>query len=91
MRITNTDIDALVDTAQVLKNLEDMNTIPTEKARFRALSHHVRKVYILCLHASKREIVDLRQLVFGGIIDDPELDRAINALCPASLATDGSK
>lgn len=90
MRITNTDIDALIDTAQILKNLEDLNVFLSEKQKFQRLCHHVRKTYMLLLKASGREIDDLRQLVFDGVIDDPELDQAITELCPASLSTDGS-
>lgn len=86
MRITNADIDALIDTAQILKNLEDMNMLPAEKLKFRTLCHHVRKVYILFLQASGREIIDLRQMVFDGVIDDPELDTAITALCPSAVS-----
>lgn len=81
MRIVNSDIDALIETSQILKNLEDMNVLPAEKLRFRTLCHHTRKVYIMLLHCSKREIIDLRQLVFDGIVDDPELDAAITTLC----------
>jgi len=88
MRITNADIDALIDTAQILKNMADMNVLPTEKLKFKTLCHHVRKTYILFLKASGREIIDLRQMVFDGIIDDHELDAAITTLCPAAIPPD---
>lgn len=82
MRITNEDIDALIDVASILRNLADIQRTPDDELKFRTQCHHVRKVYILLIKASSREIIDLHQLIFEGIVDDPQLDKAITALCP---------
>ena len=82
MRITNTDIDALIDVSLVLRNLADMQVLQSEQAKFRGMCYHVRKIYILLLKASSHKAIDLHQLIFEGIMDDPALDYAIKSLFP---------
>jgi hypothetical protein len=50
--------------------------------KMRNLASHLRKIYILMLHASGLHIQDLQQMFFPGIDTDPELAKAIDALCP---------
>lgn len=85
MKLTNSDIDALIEVTQYIKNFADIQVIPADKTKFTVLAHHCRKVYMILLHSSGRTVADLRQLIIKGIDNSPELDVAIRNLCPDAL------
>ena len=82
MRVTNQDIDALIEATSFLAILAKKEPNDVICGKMRNIASHVRKVYILLLKSAGREVIDLKQLVFDGIFDDPELTKAITALCP---------
>jgi hypothetical protein len=84
-RIETNDIDALVETVGFLKTLAKKEPNSVISHKIENLSSHVRKVYILLLHASGWSIEDLKQLTLENRYCDPELEKAINALCPHTL------
>lgn len=81
-KIEASDIDALVDTVEILCNLRDLNVLPSEKEKFSRLAQHTRKVYILLLNASERGQLELKRLCESGIADDKPAAEAIRRLCP---------
>jgi hypothetical protein len=82
MKIENSDIDALVETVGLLMTLAKKETNNTACGKLRNLASRVRKIYILLLHASGWTIADLKQMTLSNIYCDPELSKAIDALCP---------
>jgi hypothetical protein len=83
MKITNNDIDALIEASVVLNGLA-FGKLPSHKCdALLKICHHVRKVYILLLNASGREIIDLKQMTVEGFVCKQELEEAINRLCNA--------
>lgn len=85
MRITNTDIDAMIDVSVELNMLAKNALLPATKAKHLRQCHHVRKVYILLLQASGRDPIDLKQLCFDGISDEKQVCDSIRRLCPTAL------
>jgi hypothetical protein len=81
-RIEASDIDSLVETVGFLKLLSKKESNSAISNKIENLASHVRKVYILLLHASGWSIEDLKQLTLENRYCDPELEKAINALCP---------
>jgi hypothetical protein len=85
MKITNNDIDALIDVSVHLNILAGKTTEPVLKNMYTRQCHHVRKIYLMLLHASGRDPLDLRQLCFEGIAEDAAIVAGIKRLCPTAL------
>jgi hypothetical protein len=81
-KIETSDVDALIEVTEYMKNFADIQVIPDDKAKFNTLAQHVRKVYILLLNASERGQLELKRLCNTGIPDDEPATAAIKALCP---------
>ena len=81
-RIENSDIDALIEVVEYLKNFADIQVIPDDKRKFVLLAQHTRKVYILLLNASERGQLELKRLCETGTPEHSALSVAIRALCP---------
>ena len=85
MRITNMDIDSLIDVSVELQRQSNKDTDPMYSNMHRRQCHHVRKIYLLLLQASGRDREDLRQLCFTGISDELDVVTGIKRLCPTAL------
>ena len=85
MRITNMNIDALIDVSIELNRQAESDTNPLYRNMHLRQCHHVRKIYLLLLQASGRDREDLRQLCFTGISDELDVVTGIKRLCPTAL------
>lgn len=85
VKITNSDIDALIDATVTLEEFSNQVDDPLLKQRYHAQVHHVRKVYMFLLHFHCQKNFDFEKIMLEKVADDSPLGKAIDALCP--LAT----
>jgi hypothetical protein len=82
VKILPSDIDALIEAVEYIKNFADIQILPADKAKFDTLAQHVRKVYILLLNATEKGQMELKRLCDKGIPDNTDTAAAIRTLCP---------
>jgi len=83
VRITKSDIDAMIQVVQELKLLKDLDDDPVIKQKYEFLIQRQRKVYLLLLGAAEFGQMSLQDLVTRGIADTCSLGNAVHALCPS--------
>lgn len=81
-KIEASDIDALIEIVEYMKNFADIQVLPDDKKKFTLLAQHARKVYILLLNATEKGQLELKRLCLVGIPEHSNLSAAIRALCP---------
>ncbi len=84
MKITQSDIDSLIDTVQFLKLYKNVVDSPELKENLDSLVCRTRKIYILLLHASANGQLDLRYIVSEGVADNSPVAEAVRSLCHLS-------
>lgn len=81
-RIENSDIDALIEVVEYLKNFADIQVLPSQNQKFNILAQHTRKVYILLLNASDKGQLELKRICYSGLPEHAAVSVAIRVLCP---------
>lgn len=82
VRITQSDIDALIDITLQLKCQAERLGDTEMGRKFKSQEHRCRKIYMMLLHASEYGQMTLNDIMTRGFSSCSNLAMAIDALCP---------